>query len=68
MLLYEYRRRNSMIYFRPSFRIRAHLNPILRTSRAIRIIRRKIAHPTHSTLLIPRKSRLLPHPIKIKVF
>jgi len=60
MILYEYRRGSSTKYYRPSFRVRVHTNPILRAAKAVRIIKRRLVTQRKGSLsLIPKKSKIV---------
>ena len=56
-----------MIAFRPTFRIRTHLNPILKSARTIRIIKKSSIKVNPKLSLIPKKPLVPTKPKKIKV-
>ena len=71
MILYEYRRGSYSIGYRPTFRVRIHTNPILKSSRVIRIIRNKTISNAikRSTSLTPKHpSKSITKTIRTKLF
>jgi hypothetical protein len=67
VLMFELRAFNN---FRPTFRLRTHINPILRAAKPIRVIKHKQIIIKPNTSLIPKKPTLLTQNkiIKPKVF
>jgi len=65
MVIYEVRRGVTK-YFRPSFRVKANLNPILRSARTVRIIKKNITRNIKPKLsLIPKTIKTRSRRIKV---